>query len=119
MDDQLIMYFFVNQDLYMSKGKTCSQVAHCCQTIVEKIIRSAYQSRETPLDYLNYMKWKQNCVKIILKATTLQLLELQKLEGAEYIIDNGATQVAPDSLTVVGFPPSSKLNIIAKKYKLL
>ena len=39
MDNKkIVMYIFVNKDLDMTKGKTCSQVAHVTQLIVEEII---------------------------------------------------------------------------------
>lgn len=118
-NQDIVMYIFVNNDLGMTKGKTCSQVGHIVQLICEEIIRSGYEKYPPPEAYIRYMKWKQNCVKIVLKATMEQLNELKKLDEARYIIDSGKTQIAPNSLTVVGFFPSSKMKDIAKNYKLL
>lgn len=113
------MYIFVNSDLSMTKGKTCSQVAHCVQLITEEIIRSGYEIVPTPKYYFTYMKWKLHCTKIVLKASTDELKELIKMNEARYIIDDGNTQVPPNSLTVVGFYPSTTLGELVGKYKLL
>lgn len=118
-DKKIVMYIFVNGDLNMTKGKTCSQVAHVTQIIVEEIIRQGYETYPIPESYLTYMKWRNQCTKIVLKGTEDQLRELIKRKDARYIIDDGQTQVKVDSLTVVGFPPSSEMENIVKDFKLL
>lgn len=115
----IVMYIFVNKDLNMTKGKTCSQVAHLTQTIVEEIIRTGYETYPVPESYFTYMKWRTNCTKIILGASEEQLKEIIKWPESRYIIDDGQTQVNPGSLTCVGFPPNSKMKEIVKDYKLL
>lgn len=117
--EELVMYIFVNKDLKMSSGKMCSQVGHVVQLIVEDIIRNAYEVYPVSENYINYEKWKKNCTKIVLKATEEQLIELIKLKNSKYVIDDGQTQVKPNSLTCVGFVPCSNMKNIAKKYKLL
>lgn len=120
MDQPIIQYFIVNQDLQMTKGKCCSQLAHCSQIITENIIRSAYESYPPPASYITYMKWKQHCTKIILKASENQLIELSKLPDCVVFTDEGkTTQVKPGSLTVIGFYPGSLDSEIVKDYKLL
>lgn len=116
---KIIMYIFVNKDLDMTKGKICSQVAHVTQLIVEEIIREGYEAYPPSESYIIYMKWKQQCTKIILKASEEELKELLKLKGARYIIDNGQTQVKPNSLTAIGFYPSSEMEGVVKNFKLL
>lgn len=119
MDQLPVMYIFINNDLKMTKGKIASQVGHIVQLITEEIIRAGYEKHPPPQSYFTYMKWKNNCVKIIKKANTEQLKLLQSMEEARSIIDNGQTQVPPGSLTVVGFYPSQTLSQIVKDYKLL
>lgn len=116
---KITMYIFVNKDLNMGKGKICSQVAHVTQLIVEEIIRKGYEMHPPPKEYITYMKWRPNCTKIVLKATEQQLKELMKLKESRYIIDAGKTQIQPNSLTVVGFFPSSEMEDMVKSYKLL
>jgi len=103
----------------MSKGKIASQVGHVVQLITEEIIRSAYEQHPVPASYFSYMKWKTNCKKIVLKATTEQLKILMQQKEARHIIDNGKTQVPSNSLAVVGFYPSSTLSELVSDYKLL
>src|SRR5271156_3759225 len=71
--DEYVMYLFVNMDLKMDKGKMCSQVGHVVGIITEEIIRSGYESASVPETYVSYMKWRQFCKKIVLKASEEQL----------------------------------------------
>jgi PTH2 family peptidyl-tRNA hydrolase len=119
MEKLPVMYIFVNSDLKMTKGKIASQVGHVVQLITEEIIRQGYESTPTPESYFIYMKWKQNCTKIIKKANSRQLQLLIAMKEARYIIDDGQTQVPPNSLTVVGFYPSAELHEVFQNYKLL
>lgn len=119
MADRPVMYIVINNDLKMEKGKIASQACHVTQLITEEIIRSGYETHPPPQSYMTYMKWKKNCVKIVLKATESELIKLSKMSNARYIIDDGQTQVAPNSLTVVGFYPSIDMNETLKNYKLL
>ena len=113
-----VMYIFVNSDLNMNKGKTAAQACHVTSQIIENIIREAYEVSPPPQNYFTFMKWKRQCTKIILKATTSELLELMKLPGATHFIDSG-DRIPDNSLTAVGFPPSSDLEELVKNYKLL
>lgn len=119
MDKPIIMYFVINSDLNMSKGKCCSQVAHVTQEITERIIRSAYDSTKLPEYYQTYMKWKNGSAKIVLKAPEEKLKELMKLDHCVAIHDAGRTQVESGSLTCIGFYPSTELGGVLKDLKLL
>ena len=120
MDDKLVMYIVVNKDLKMEPGKVASQVGHVVQLITEEIIRMGYESFPTPQCYIDYIKWKFNCTKIILRATEAELKNLiVNNKNARYVIDQGhTTQVEPNSLTVVGFYPCSNMSELMKNYKL-
>lgn len=119
MDKPIVMYLIINDSLKMGKGKCCSQVGHCVGEIVERLIRKAYESRTPSKEYMDYMKWKKNCAKIVLKAPEEELRKLMKRNDCISIIDSGQTQVEPDSLTCIGFYPSSELGELMKDYKLL
>jgi PTH2 family peptidyl-tRNA hydrolase len=118
--EEYATYIIVNNDLNMSKGKIASQVGHLTETIAEKIMKTMYESvksKEIVLDYMKYAKTGRK--KIILKGTQQELEELSKEKDAEFIIDAGRTEIAPGSLTVVGFPPSNKNKDRFKKFRLL
>jgi len=121
------MYIFVNTDLKMDKGKIAGQVGHVVQTIIEKILMDLV-SMENPDDTTkeiidSYIKWKANglSAKVVLKATQDQLEQLMKDPRAHHIRDAGKTQIAPNSLTVVGFYPVLKTTMapITSGFKLL
>lgn len=119
-----VMYILVNTDLKMEKGKIAGQVGHVVGIITEEIIRKAYESvtPETMEDYQHYENWikKDMYTKVVLKATEAQLRqEIATEKKCRYIIDAGRTQIAPNSLTVVGFFPRNDLEEKMKQYKLL
>jgi peptidyl-tRNA hydrolase, PTH2 family len=121
---QIIMYILVNKDLKMGAGKTAAQVGHVVGVIVEEIIKNAYDTPtpESLEDYGYYEKWTKNKMykKVTLKATEEELWNFIKTEKkCRYIIDAGLTQIAPDSLTVVGFFPRDDLAEKFKHFKLL
>lgn len=102
-DFEPVMYIFVNNSLSMDKGKLCSQVGHVVGKTVERLVKKSTQE---------YIDWSQcHCKKIVLKATEQQIAELTSFDGAISIHDAGRTQVAPNSLTVVGFPPRYMCNV--------
>ncbi len=119
-DDQYYMYVLVNDDLKMGKGKIASQVGHVVGLITEEIIRKSYESSKVPESYMRYAKWKKTGhAKIILKASQEQITSFIGYPESMYILDAGRTQIAPDSLTVLGFYPSATLKSQLKNFKLL
>lgn len=125
--DSYAMYIFVNTELKMDKGKIASQVAHVVQKIIEKILMDLIpmenQDDKTKEIVDSYVKWKAHSgiAKLVLKATQTELEELIKDPRSFHIRDAGKTQIAPNSLTVVGFYPASKssMETITSKFKLL
>jgi PTH2 family peptidyl-tRNA hydrolase len=115
------MYVLVNNDLNMGKGKIAGQVGHVVGLITEEIIRKSYESvKGVPDCYLRYVKWKKTgFAKVILKATQEQITSLIGEPESIHVIDAGRTQIAPNSLTVIGFYPSSELKEKFSEYKLL
>jgi PTH2 family peptidyl-tRNA hydrolase len=121
---QIVMYILVNVDLKMKPGKIAAQVGHVVGVIVEEIIKKAYDDRtpESLEDYDYYEKWTKNNMykKVTLKAREEELRDFLKNEKkCRYIIDAGLTQIAPNSLTVVGFFPRDDLAEKFKHLKLL
>ncbi len=115
------MYILVNDDLKMGKGKIAGQVGHVVGLITEEIIRKSYEtSKGIPDCYSRYMIWKATGhAKVVLKATQEQINQLLGEPESVYIRDAGKTQIAPNSLTVIGFYPSANLKDKFKDYKLL
>ena len=105
----------------MGKGKIAGQVGHVVGLITEEIIRKYYESvKGVPDCYLRYIQWKKTGhAKIILKATHEQIDFLLGKPESVYIRDSGKTQIAPNSLTVIGFYPNSNMKYYFKDYKLL
>ena len=120
-ESELYMYVLVNNDLGMGKGKIAGQVGHVVGLITEEIMRKSYESiGGIPDCYSRYVRWKNNGhAKIILKATQEQIESLVGEPESISIKDAGRTQIAPNSLTVIGFYPSSTLKDKFSQYKLL
>lgn len=116
---ELTMYIFVNTDLKMGCGKICAQVGHVVNYITEHIMRISMINANDPV-YLRYKKWTSTGgKKIVLKATEKDLNELLQWPESFSVRDAGHTQVAPNSLTVVGFFPSETLGSKVNMFKLL
>lgn len=120
-DLELYMYVLVNDDLKMGKGKIAGQVGHVVGLITEEIIRKSYESNKgVPDCYLRYINWKNTGhAKIILKATEEQMKSFIGYPESLYVLDAGRTQIAPNSLTVLGFYPSVTMREKLSGYKLL
>lgn len=119
-DNPVKMYILINSDLNMTAGKIASQACHITHRIVEELVRNGYEQFPPSNEYMTYMKWSKNCIKIIVKATNDQLLELLKNPMARAFYDGGnTTQVEVNSLTAIGFLPSGDLDKLMDGYKLL
>lgn len=112
-----VMYIFVNDDLNMPKGMVSAQCCHVTQIITEAIIRQGYESSPPPKVYFTYMKWRVESTTVILKATQDQLYQLLKLPNAYPFTDSG-NRIPDNSLTVIGFSPSTEMDEVAKDYTL-
>ncbi len=93
------MYFIINSDLNMGKGKIAAQVAHAAVELIELLPSEAL------------VPWKKSGAKKVVLAGFFQDLldavywaERQKLPFV-VIRDAGHTQVRPGSVTVVAFAP--------------
>lgn len=122
VDDSLAMYVFINDDLKMGKGKIAGQTGHAVHYLIKSLEQMKHQCMTIPDSCKRYDRWeKEGCAKIVLKATGEQLEQLRLLPESVYVIDAGKTQIAPGSLTAVGFYPNTKLSMmsVTKDYKLL
>ncbi len=127
------MYIFVNMDLKMDKGKIAGQVGHVVQKIIEHILPVVIKldaglvqmenlDEQTRINVNAYTQWaRYGMAKIVLKATQAELEELISKHKAFYVRDAGLTQIAPNSLTAVGFCPAPKSTVqeLVSGFKLL
>ena len=121
-ESELVMYILVNNDLSMGKGKIAGQVGHAVGHIVEEILEGFYNSKsKKATDAYNRFKiWNNNgSKKIVLKVSEEYIQSLIGTPESVYINDMGLTQIKPDSLTVMGFYPSTGLRTKFKDLKLL
>ena len=101
--DELIQYFVVNKDLPMSTGKIAGQVGHATTIIT---LRDQDEDK--------FKQWKEIArKKVVLGGTEKDLIKLKEL-GFVAIVDNGLTEIPPNSLTVVGLPIMTRSE--AKQY---
>jgi len=117
---EYVMYIFVNSDLKMTAGKLASQIGHIVHVIVDECVRDSYETFPPSAKSLSYQTWNTCCTKIILKASTEQLLELLKRGDARAFYDSGrTTQGTSDALTVVGLLPCKPQDTLMEQYKLV
>lgn len=102
------MYLVVNTELAMDKGKIAGQVGHAVARLTRILERRNLAHGEPPRSA--YDRWMdQGEPKIVLKGTEKLLLQLLAVYADKCAVvevrDLGRTQIAPNSLTVVGFEP--------------
>lgn len=123
MNDEIVQYIIINNELKMSKGKTASQATHVTKLIVrdmeqESLINIGRYENKFSYEYImNYVEWFNNgMTTIVLQSEQWYLEHLIGLNIPEiyHIRDSGRTQIEPNSLTVVGLIPMRKSE--AKKY---
>jgi len=106
----MLMYLIVNNDLSMKKGKIAAQVGHAVGLYVDRVYTKNIEKD-------NYDIWmNEEIMKIVLKASEQTIRDmLSKDDSIIKVIDNGHTQIAPNSLTVICLGIDEKENMI-KKY---
>lgn len=118
---ELVQYFVVNQDLGMTEGKIAAQVSHAAVLIA---LRSVFEHDLRLVDdpqgrkylhlvasdgsYPAFATWLNDSMKKVVLRGSQQELERLEALGFQAIRDAGHTQVAPNSLTVVGLPPMTR-----------
>lgn len=105
----MLMYLVVNNDLPMKKGKIAAQIGHGVGLYVDRVYT-------TGIEKDNYDQWmNEEMMKIVLKAPEAELRSLlAKDENIIKVIDNGHTQIPPNSLTVICLGVDEKENLIEK-----
>lgn len=103
--NELVMYIVVNRELEMSAGKIAAQVGHVIVKYMRKVCSAV--SKEFCSDNQNLCdQWiKQGQIKVVLGASQPTMEKLCLLPGVYSIIDEGRTEVPPNSLTALCFQP--------------
>jgi peptidyl-tRNA hydrolase len=128
-EDPIVMYFIVNEDLNMSIGKCCAQTAHACQ----KMTMEYYKKMEDQCyfdKHFNDPEWVKvftqwldtSFRKVVLRAHQKEFDKIkQELTDIVIVKDNGLTEIAPGSETVIGLYPifRSKCPKIIKRLQVL
>ena len=115
--EDYVMYILVNTSLKMGKGKLAAQVGHGVHKISQYCLQN---DKELWGKYVN-----NNYPKIILKIKNqddlLNIINETKNIFKSYVIDEGRTQIAKNSLTVISYIPMLKDEVpsILKELKLL
>ncbi len=117
MEEEFTLYIIINNDLHMSPGKMASQVGHVVEKITERILNMTDIPKHVAIDYVKYSRSGRK--KIVLSGTQYELEILKHEKDAEYIIDEGITEIPENSLTVVGFFPNNRNKERFKKFRLL
>lgn len=98
----MLMYLVVNAQLEMSPGKMAAQVGHAVQLAL--LDAPIFQPGSN-----NWNDWLDGEYgKIVLRANPAEWEEARQLPGAVIVTDNGHTELAPGSETVICFPPMLK-----------
>jgi peptidyl-tRNA hydrolase, PTH2 family len=116
-NESYVMYILINKSLPMKKGKIASQVGHAVQKITEYCLKNKKDL---------YDKYCANSyAKVVLKVPNEEVMlkilyELKDIHKS-YVVDEGRTQIKPNSLTAIGFIPMAKKDIPSclKELKLL
>lgn len=107
------MYFIVNDDLKMGKGKIAAQVGHAVSAMYQHVLRGV------PIPGLHSWISGGQEKKIVLKASREQIDELIRDYPPPIVIhDAGHTQVPEGSLTVIAYYPSRDSPVSLQSLKL-
>ena len=116
-EQSYVMYIVVNTSLKMGKGKLAAQVGHGVHKMTQYCL---HKEKEIWMKYIN-----SNIPKIVLKTKSqdhlMEVIEKTKGIFKCYVVDEGRTQIAKNSLTVVSYIPMLKENApdVLKELKLL
>ena len=126
-EDPIAMYLIVRETLEMSIGKTAAQVGHAVQMLQLKYqeFNNQYELPMYLFDIINiYNEWLNTSFrKIVLKADEKEWSKLkgQLKDQIVIVIDNGLTELVPQTETVIGVFPmyKSKCPKIIKRLQVL
>lgn len=118
VQDEIVQYILINSDLTMSSGKVGAQTAHAERRVVHNIMKMAapYYCKiamfeDTPKVVQYYEEWiSKEEKKITLRVSEKEMRELLAKYGDQiaHVIDNGHTEIPPNSLTVIALNPMPK-----------
>lgn len=115
-EDFAVMYLVVRESLGMSPGKMAAQVGHAVSMMMLRymdLVVKEIQDGDLWLEDLklaeSMREWLANSYgKITLRADDKEWFKLKLLTNHVLVIDNGRTEIAPGSETVIGFWPMRK-----------
>ena len=102
--EEIVMYIVVRNDLNMSPGKVAAQVGHGVELALGMGRR--HYPQWTPVD--------SPCAKIVLQANETEIKDLIYEFSPNIIakvIDEGRTEVPPNTMTVIAFVPARRGSI--------
>jgi len=107
-DEKVVLYVVVRQSLKLIGGKIGAQVGHAVMFIVEEAARKHWSTTEDMR--LLYREWRKGEYgKIVLAASDEDFLLAKMRYGTDFlVVDNGHTQVDPNTETCVGIWPMRK-----------
>lgn len=103
-EEEIVMYLIVRNDLGMSPGKVAAQVGDGVELALA--LGRRYYPHWTPKD--------PPCAKIVLQANHSEMRHITGQYNPNVfikVIDEGRTEVLPNSLTVLAFVPAPKASI--------
>lgn len=131
--DSIVMYLIVRKSLGMSVGKVAAQCGHAVQMLTVNYFDLENQARNNPAPVLAHLTsqpplsifeaWlKNDYTKIVLGANENEWEKIKcQLKDIVIVRDNGLTEVAPNTETVIGIPPMLKSSApkVIKKLQVL
>lgn len=103
--NELVMYIVVNRELEMSAGKIAAQVGHVIVKYMREVRRAVSEEFCSENQDLCDRWIEQGQIKVVLGAHQPTMEKLCLLPGVHSIIDEGRTEVPPNSLTALCFQP--------------
>lgn len=123
-NDDPVMYLIVRTSLDMGMGKTAAQVGHAVQMLtrlMEQVLHNPDAKHDAERKLAE--EWyATDYAKIVLAADEKEFAKASVLDRPHVtVVDNGRTEIAAGSLTVVGFWPMrrSAAPSLLKRLRLL
>jgi peptidyl-tRNA hydrolase len=119
-EDPIVLYLIVRESLNMSAGKACAQVGHAVQNIMmhyfaAQVLKAKVKDTTLPTVELDHITittaWLgQDARKVVLKASEKEWAALLLELGTNCVVvkDNGLTEIAAGSQTVIAIWPNYK-----------
>jgi len=108
---RLVMYIVIPRALKMSAGKVGATCGHAVQLVMQDYWRMKELHGSDRADCRRMLDWfESSYAKIVLGAGDEEFKTICHLDGAIPVIDIGLKEVAPGSVTAIGFWPMLKTN---------